>query len=191
MYDIKYVEGTLTINPAEATIVVPDITKVYGEPDPEKVATVEGLIDPDSIPDEDLKVGRKTSPRYEAGGRTYLDELIPAHGTYPDWYNEHYPNYTFTIDMGDLTISEREVTVSVADKTVDYNNAEQTATITYTASKGTDAGTYTNGAFKEDSFKVIDANGNDVTSSYKLTTKTAGKLTSLRSLMLTRQQRRE
>ena len=108
--------------------------------------------------------------------------------------------------MGDLTISEREVTVSVADKTVDYNNAEQTgeteytfsnvlaeqtATITYTASKGTDAGTYTNGAFKEDSFKVIDANGNDVTSSYKLTTKTAGKLTSLRSLMLTRQQRRE
>ena len=98
-------------------------------------------------------------------------------------------NYTITV-TGKLTIT-REVTVSVADKTVPYNGSEQsgntattfanvvsgqTATIGYTPSKGTLVDTYDNGVYADD-FKVVDGDGNDVTANYTLGTQTKGKLT--------------
>ena len=70
---------------------------------------------------------------------------------------------------GTLEITAREVTVSVADKTVEYNGSEQygntaytfsnvaagqTATITYTPSYGTLVDTYDNGEYTASSFKV-------------------------------------
>ena len=99
-------------------------------------------------------------------------------------------NYTITV-TGKLTITRREVTVSVADKTVPYNGSEQsgntattfanvvdgqTATIGYTPSKGTLVDTYDNGVYADD-FKVVDGDGNDVTANYTLGTQTKGKLT--------------
>ena len=99
--------------------------------------------------------------------------------------------FTVTPENGTLEIKEREVTVSVEDKTVEYNGSEQkghteytfsnvvsgqTATITYTPSKGTLVGPYDNGSYGED-FKVVDATGKEVTANYKLVTKTPGKLT--------------
>ena len=97
---------------------------------------------------------------------------------------------TFTVTDGWLKIEPREVTVSVEDKTVEYNGSEQqgntattftnvvsgqTATIGYTASKGTLVDTYDNGAYADD-FKVVDGDGNDVTANYTLGTQTKGKL---------------
>ena len=89
-----------------------------------------------------------------------------------------------------VTIAKRDITVSVADKSVEYNGSEQsgnmeysfsnvvsgqTATITYTPAKGTTAGTYDNGSYADD-LKVMSGT-EDVTGNYNLTTKTAGKLT--------------
>ncbi|MBR2790791.1 MAG: MucBP domain-containing protein, partial [Eggerthellaceae bacterium] len=89
-----------------------------------------------------------------------------------------------------FTIKRREITVSVADKTVDWTGEElsgettyafdnvvdgHTATITYTAAHGTAVGTYDNGVFDSD-FRVVDWNGGDVTANYELTSTTAGKL---------------
>ena len=51
----------------------------------------------------------------------------------------------------------------------------QTATITYTPSEGVLPDTYDNGSYAND-FKVLDAEGNDVTANYTLGTQTAGKL---------------
>jgi predicted 3-demethylubiquinone-9 3-methyltransferase (glyoxalase superfamily) len=100
-------------------------------------------------------------------------------------------NYDITYTNGTLNVTKRDVTVTVSDKTVSYNNAEQTgntsysfanvaagdtATITYTPAKGTDASAtaYDNGSFADD-FKVM-SGSTDVTSSYNLKSKTAGKL---------------
>ncbi len=101
-------------------------------------------------------------------------------------------NYSITYTNGTLEITKRNVTVYVADRFVDYNANEQkgstiynftnmaagdTATITYTPAKGTDASAtaYNNGSFADD-FKVM-RGSTDVTASYNLTTKTEGKLT--------------
>lgn len=91
-----------------------------------------------------------------------------------------------------FAITIREVTVAVADKTVDWTGEElcgetaytfenvvdgHTASITYTAAHGADADTYNNGVFDKGSFTVLDSNSNDVTSNYELSGMTAGKLT--------------
>jgi len=101
-------------------------------------------------------------------------------------------NYAITTVDGTLTINKKIVTVSVEDKSVEYNGDEQngntqctfsnlltghTATITYTPSHGTLVGEHTNGAFTSESFSVVDANNNDVTGNYTLETMTSGKLT--------------
>ena len=106
--------------------------------------------------------------------------------------NDVTGQFTVSTENGTLEITKRDITVSVADKTIQYNGSEQygfttltfgnvlgsqTATITYTPSKGTLVNTYDNGEYDADSFKVEDANGTDVTENYTLTTKTAGKLT--------------
>ena len=110
--------------------------------------------------------------------------------TYTEGANFKADNYTITKNEGKLKITQREVTVSVADKTVPYNGSEQsgntattfanvvsgqTATIGYTPSKGTLVNTYDNGAYADD-FKVVDGDGNDVTANYTLGTQTKGKL---------------
>ena len=102
--------------------------------------------------------------------------------------------FTVTTQDGTLEITKREVSVSVADKEVEYNGSEQqgetayafanvvsgqTATITYVPAKGklASATGYDNGSFDKNSFKVVDGAGNDVTANYDLTAMTAGKLT--------------
>ncbi|MBR4743405.1 MAG: InlB B-repeat-containing protein, partial [Oscillospiraceae bacterium] len=111
--------------------------------------------------------------------------------------NPNFDEVTFKTTNGKLEITAREVTVSVEDKTVEYNGSEQygnteytfgnvvsgqTATITYTPSKGTLASEtpYDNGEYGED-FAVVDGEGNDVTSNYTLGTQTPGKLTIMQS----------
>ena len=112
-------------------------------------------------------------------------------GEYTIYVKGTNPNYSGTATTtAKLTIKKREVTVSVEDKSVEYNGSEQsgnteytfenvvsgqTATITYTPSKGTLVGEYDNGSYADD-FKVM-AGSTDVTKNYTLTEKTAGKLT--------------
>ena len=101
-------------------------------------------------------------------------------------------NYVITPKAGTLAITTRTVTVSVEDKTVEYNGSiqggntaytfenvldGQTATISYAPSHGTLVNTYDNGNYTSNSFKVVDTSNNDVTANYTLGTQTAGKLT--------------
>ena len=105
--------------------------------------------------------------------------------------NDVTAQFTVKTENGSLEITAREVTVKVEDKTVEYNGSEQygntettfsnvvsgqTATIGYTASKGTLVNTYDNGVYAAD-FAVKDADGKDVTANYTLGTQTKGKLT--------------
>ena len=101
-------------------------------------------------------------------------------------------NYVITPVAGELTIKPRTVTVSVADKTVEYNGSVQsgnttctfsnlvsgqTATIGYTAASGKLVSEipYDNGSYANDF--MVKAGQTDVTSNYTLAQQTSGKLT--------------
>ena len=103
-------------------------------------------------------------------------------------------NYVVTEVPGTLDITARDITVSVADKTLEYDGNEQqgntacsfsnlvgghTATISYAASRGTlvSAEPYNNGEYTLNSLQVKDANNQNVTSNYNLTSAVTGKLT--------------
>ena len=112
-------------------------------------------------------------------------------GEYTIYVKATNPNYKNAAKTtAKLTIGKRNITVTVADKTVEYNGnvqygnatcqfsnvvAGQTATIGYTAASGKVAGEYTNGVYATD-LKILEGT-TDVTSNYNLVTATPGKLT--------------
>ena len=109
-------------------------------------------------------------------------------------------NYSITLDKGELRITPRSITVSVADAEDVMYDGElhtgeteykfenlldgHTATITYKPAEGRDAGTY-EGTFDKDTLKVVFAETGcsgctqyvDITENYKLVKATPGKLT--------------
>ena len=187
-YDITVVNGTLTI---EATNEQFTIALANDE------TTYDGLPHANTNTASSTAKTGTTSYTYSfTEDGEYVSDLssltqvdageytIYVKGTNPNYKNE-------ATTTAKLTIKQREVTVSVEDKTVKYNGSEQsgnteyafenvvsgqTATITYTPSKGILVDTYDNGSYADD-FKVEDGEGNDVTKNYTLTTETAGKLT--------------
>ncbi len=92
-YDILYVPGTLTIEPARATITVNSASKVRGGNDPTFTGTVEGLV----------KEG-------DLGNVTFVREGDDeAAGTYKGVLTAKYTdnkNYDVTVNNGDFTIRE-------------------------------------------------------------------------------------
>ena len=90
-YDISYVDGTLTIEPAKATITVDSASKVQGQSDPTFTGKVEGLLS-----ESDL------------GAVTFIrDGNSEAPGTYKGALTAKYtpnPNYDVALKKGDFTI---------------------------------------------------------------------------------------
>ena len=179
-YEIETEDGTFEITPAKITISANDKSKTYdndASTDPELDATVTGV--PAKGVDPVYTLSREEGQ--DVDGYT-ITVAAPA---------DSNKNYTITTEDGTFEITAREVTVKVQDRTVEYNGVgqygnetytfnnvvtDQTATITYTPAAGTLVGEYDNGKYADD-FKVVDADGNDVTANYTLGEQTAGKLT--------------
>ena len=93
-YDISYKEGTLTVEPAQASIKVSSASKVEGEADPAFSGKVEGLV----------KDGDLGEVAYK---RTGTDEKP---GSYPGVITATYKdnaNYKVTVTNGDFTITAK------------------------------------------------------------------------------------
>ena len=183
-YNITYTNGTLKVNKKDLTITAGSDSKTYDGT----------ALTKNSYTNTALAAGDSISSVTITGSQTVFGNsnnvasaavIKNAAGT------DVTSSYNITYVNGTLTVSQRDVTVSVADKTVSYNTSEQTgntsytfanvaagdaATITYTPAKGTDASAtaYDNGSFADD-FKVM-SGSTDVTASYNLKSKTAGKL---------------
>ncbi|MBR4579424.1 MAG: InlB B-repeat-containing protein, partial [Oscillospiraceae bacterium] len=123
-----------------------------------------------------------------------------------DWGDVDPGNYVISETLGTLTVTKGELTVTVKDIEKPYNGSEQEGrpfaeevtgtgetidnddytveglgngdilTITYTPAKGTEADTYDNGFFEE-SYTIVNADGEDVTGNYESISFTSGKLT--------------
>ena len=114
-------------------------------------------------------------------------------GTYYVWYKVKGDSLHYDSDAkcAVTTIKAIELTAYVEDREAEYNGSLQqgssevtftglleghTAEISYNPASGKLVGVY-EGTFDKASFKVVDADGNDVTGGYVLTTVTPGKLT--------------
>ena len=172
--EVTKVAGTLTVNPKAATITAHDANKTYGEADPSFTATVTGAVNGETIA---YTLSRTTGENVG----TYEITVTPGNN----------PNYQLTPHNAEFTIQSRPITVSVQNRTVNFNGSEQfgntiytfsnllaghTATITYSPSHGTEVDTYNNGTYDNASLSVMSGNEN-VTNNYNLTTATIGKLT--------------
>ena len=103
-YNVTYVNGTFTINPAEITVKADNMSKVYGESDPTLTATVTGLVGSDNV----------TYTLVRATGETAQTYTITASG------DATQGNYSVTYTSGLFTINKAELTVTVQDATREY-----------------------------------------------------------------------
>ncbi|MDO4889815.1 MAG: MBG domain-containing protein [Coriobacteriaceae bacterium] len=111
-YTVSYRNGTLHIAPAQATVTAADASKVYGEPDPEFTATVDGLVAGVSADAIAFTVGRSAGEDASASDAGYA--ITPAGETIQG-------NYRITYVLGTLGIEPRpvEVTSGSAEKAYD------------------------------------------------------------------------
>lgn len=117
-YTLTVKPGTLTINQKAVTLVVDNITKKYGEKDPELTYTVSGIASFDGVKDELKGVSLKREAGEDAG-----DYAITA--TVDD---ESNPNYIVSTKDGQLTITANDdkivVTITGHVDTVEYDGKE-------------------------------------------------------------------
>jgi 6-phosphogluconolactonase (cycloisomerase 2 family) len=109
-YAITYINGTLTITSAPLTLNVNNASRAYGDPDPVFTGTLVGIKNNDVITASYSTTATATSPI----------------GTYPitaTLSGLNLPNYTVTINPGTLTITQAALTVTAADASRLYGNA--------------------------------------------------------------------
>ncbi|MBP5767930.1 MAG: hypothetical protein J6W51_02285 [Fibrobacter sp.] len=179
-YKLTVKSGTLTISPKAVTLTVDDVSKKFGEKDPELTYTVDGLV---TIGETEDKLAGVTLSREkgEDAGEYKITATVDAKAN---------PNYVVTVDEKEakLTIvannDEIVVTIKGHTSTGVYNGKEQTVHgydissnsdayslkfVEYTKTdagdsvvSGTNAGTYKMGLSK-DNFKNTSVNYPNVT----------------------------
>ena len=101
LYDVSYVDGTYTIEPANVTITMDSASKEYGEADPGFTGTVKGLVR-----DGDLGEVRFVREGDEEDPGTYKGVLTAT-------YTEN-KNYNVTVVKDDFTIRGTAGTYTVS-----------------------------------------------------------------------------
>ena len=117
-YTLTTVPSTLTITPKAVTLNVTDITKKYGEKDPELAYTVDGIVKFGDVEDVLKGVSLMREPGEDAGEYA-ITATVDA---------ESNPNYIVSTTDGKLTIIANNdkivVTIKGHSETVQYNGEE-------------------------------------------------------------------
>ena len=179
-HEAKYYDKLITVTAGSAS-------KVYdGEPLTSDSFSVDGL--PEGYTVTAVTEGSATNVGDE--GKNVIKSHIIKNASGED-VTQYFRNVTYA--DGKLTITKRGIQVAVEDKSVEYTGSEQygntayaftnvlegqTATIGYTAAKGTPVNTYDNGKFANDLAvkATVDGAEVDVTANYEVTEATTGKL---------------
>jgi len=158
-YNVTFIDGIYTITKQAITITVDNKTSVYGDP----LETLTYTITSDREVDEDsLKIVLSK----EAGTNV---------GTYVITATADNDNYDITIVDGVYTITKRNVTVTIDNKTSVYGNvlesltwditsgtllSDETLNVVLSKEEGTDAGTYAiTGTYNNDNYDVTFVDG--------------------------------
>ena len=125
-YDVTAVSGTFTITKKAASVTAVDATKVYGSADPVLTAIVDGTVNGDML--------NYTLTR--AAGENVGEYVITV------TLGEN-PNYDMTTANGTFTITKKEASITVADKSKVYGTNDPVLTATVTGMVGNDTLNYT------------------------------------------------
>ncbi|HWG48387.1 MAG TPA: MBG domain-containing protein, partial [Candidatus Acidoferrales bacterium] len=146
-YDFKFVDGTLTVNPAPLTVNVDSATRAYGDPNPIFTGTIVGIKNGDNI----------TATYSTTATITSFVGTYPITATLSDNGTGALANYTVTINNGTLTITPAALIVTANNAARFYgdpnppfsgtiagikNNDPITATYTSPATETSPVGTY-------------------------------------------------
>lgn len=118
-YIITAVPGKFTITPIKATVVVDDMTKVYGNATKEFTYKVTGLVGEDKLNDLSVECAKCASNNLENVGEYELAATIKEGSN---------PNYTITTTPGKLTVTPKAATVTVNDAEKTYGDKDPTFT---------------------------------------------------------------
>lgn len=110
-YSVTYVQDTLTITPATATVTADAQTKVYGETDPTLTATVTGIRRPGDVIDYTLA--------RESGDNVGTYTITPTG-------DATQGNYTVTFVPSDFTITKKALTITALDSVFAYDGSVKT-----------------------------------------------------------------
>jgi len=111
-YDINYVAGNFTIKKAQLTITAQNITRKYGEQNPELVLEYSGFIENDNINVIDQLPTITTTITNLTNAGFYKDAIMVSGGRDSD--------YDFVYKHGDFTIEKVQLTVTAQHQTKIY-----------------------------------------------------------------------
>ncbi|MGR3321320.1 MAG: MBG domain-containing protein [Pseudooceanicola sp.] len=111
-YDITYVAGALTVNPAALTVTADDGAKTYGEVFAPTGFSTSGLLFSDSVDSVTLSSGGE-APSAPVSGSPYSIDVSGATGT-------GLSNYTITYVPGTLIVSPASLTITADDGAKTY-----------------------------------------------------------------------
>ncbi len=167
-------DAYLEITPAELIITVDGQSKVYGDADPELSYTMDSLVNGDTEADVNFSISREKGEDV---------------GTYAITATAESENYNITIDNNVLTITKKNLTITVDEKTKVYGDADPELTYTVdglangdteadvnfsiSREKGEDVGTYAITAAAESENYNITIDNNVLTITKKAVTVTA------------------
>ena len=119
-------DGWQTVTKATATVTANDLSKTYGETDPELTATVVGAVG-----NETLNYTLSREPGDTVG--TYAITVTLGSN----------PNYEVTTASGTFTITKKAATIAANDDSKTYGETDSTLTATVTGSVGNETLNYT------------------------------------------------
>ncbi|HKO10837.1 MAG TPA: MBG domain-containing protein [Acidobacteriaceae bacterium] len=127
-YTISYANGTLTVNPAAATVIGDSLSKTYGEANPTLTAKVTGVVNGDTL----NYTLATTAGQFTGVGNYPITVSLGSN-----------PNYTITPTDGTLTVNPRPATVIADSFTKTYGDANPALTAKVSGSVNNDTLNYT------------------------------------------------
>ena len=125
-YDVTVNDGVFTITEKAVTLDIANKSKVYGDVDPALTATATGLVGSDTL---DYTLDREDG---EDVGTYAITAMLGSN-----------PNYDVTVNDGVFTITEKAVTLDIANKSKVYGDVDPALTATATGLVGSDTLDYT------------------------------------------------
>lgn len=107
-------QGSLTIAPRDLTVVVDDVVREYGDPNPEFSASASGVAFFDSV-DQVLGGFSFLAPEQYADVGTYTDAIVPSATS--------NANYNIVVEAGDMTITPAPITLFAANNNRIYGDS--------------------------------------------------------------------
>ncbi len=123
-YAINYVDGTLTVNPANLGVAADDTSRVYGAANPTFTASYTGFVNGETLAVISGSPSLTTTADTNSTVGTYA--ITTSLGSLTA------TNYTFSLTNGTLTVTEAAITVTADNQSRTYGAANPTFTASYT-----------------------------------------------------------